>query len=170
MSCNRLLKPSGKPIFFVKQNDTVKNMLTVAYCHAHSALVLYISTCHKHCPFVEVLLDKKCLAETVPYHCRGIQEESEELAQALQALKDARRDAAAHEDAAGDFLEELDEKRAEVAALEQQLADAKVSCMMTAYFAGQPLAYPEYHQACSFSRQWRAQFLGQADCHHRYVQ
>lgn len=103
---------------------------------------------------MEVLLDKKCLAETVPYHCRGSQEESEELAQALQAseqaLKDARQDAAAHEDAAGDFLEELDETRAEVAALEQQLADAKVSCMMTAFFAGQPLAIPRASSSLQF--------------------
>lgn len=115
-----------------------KHMLTVAYCRAHSIL-LCIPTCHKHCPFVEVLLDQKCLAETVQYRCRGSQGELEELAQALQAseqaLQDARRDAAAHEDAAGDFLEELDETRAEKAALEQQLADAKVSCMLTACFA-----------------------------------
>ena len=76
--------------------------------------------------------------------CRSSQEESEELAQALQAsemaLKEARRDAAAHEDAAGDFLEELDETRAEKAALVQQLADAKVSCTMTACAALQALA------------------------------
>ena len=61
---------------------------------------------------------------------RNSQEEAQELSQALKAsaeeVEEARRDAAAHEDAAADFLEELDQSRAERASVDSQLTDAKV--------------------------------------------
>ena len=62
--------------------------------------------------------------------CRSSQEEARDLWQALQAsaeaLESATQDAAAHEDAAGDLIEELDQARAERSAIDNQLTEAKV--------------------------------------------
>lgn len=62
---------------------------------------------------------------------RGAEEEVQELHEALRVAEEeaqeARGDAAAHEDAAADFLEELDQARADKSALEAQLQDSKVT-------------------------------------------